>query len=89
MDFVGSIHKSRVKEWQAERKNERDQFIQETSKFIFGILHMKLEMTAATEEFNLAAQLSIDSARKLAFTLFPDLTDKELQEMWNKYAEGN
>jgi len=89
MEFVGSIHKKYVKQRQEERKSERDQFIQDAAKLIFGILHLKLDLAASTDDYSRAAVLSIDSAKKLASSLFPDLSEKELQEQWNKFVEGN
>ncbi|MDZ7290138.1 MAG: hypothetical protein ONB44_01805 [candidate division KSB1 bacterium] len=89
MEFVGSLHKRYVTQWQSERKNERENFVRETAKFIFGVIHLKLDFSASPEDYSRAMELALENARKLALVFFPDLTEKELQGMWNKFIEAN
>ncbi len=88
MDFSGAYHKKYIAQLQSERKKERDKFLADTAQLIFAIMHTKLELDAPADDYKRALDIAIDSARKLAFLLFPDLTDKELEAAWKKIVEA-
>lgn len=88
MEFTGAYHKKYLTQLQSDRKKERDKFIADTAQMIFVSMHTKLALDAPADEYKQALDIAIESARKLAFILFPDLTDKELEAAWKKVVEA-
>jgi hypothetical protein len=88
MEFTGAYHKKYITQLQSDRKKERDKFIAETAQLIFVGMHAKLDLNAPADDYRQALDIAIENARKLAFILFPDLTDKELEAAWKKVVEA-
>ncbi len=88
MEFTGAYHKKYITQLQSDRKKERDQFLADTARLIFGVMHTKLDLNAPADDYKRALDIAIENARRLAFILFPDLTDKELEAAWKKVVEA-
>jgi hypothetical protein len=88
MEFTGAYHKKYITQLQSDRKKDRDKFIAETAQMIYVSMHTKLDFNAPEDDYKRALDIAIENARKLAFILFPDLTDKELETAWKKVIEA-
>lgn len=87
MEFFGAYHKRFITQLQSDRKKERDKFIADTARMIFISMHAKLDFDAPADDYKKALENALESAKKLGFTLFPDLTDKELEAAWKKVID--
>jgi hypothetical protein len=88
MEFTGAYQKKYLTQLQSDRKKERDKFLADTAQLLFVILHTKLDLNASADDYNQVLDIAIESARKLALVLFPDLTEKELEAAWKKVVEA-
>jgi hypothetical protein len=87
MEFTGAYHKRYITQLQSDRKKERDKFIADTARMLFVSMHAKLDFDAPADDYKKALDIALDNAKKLGFTFFPDLTDKELEAAWKKVIE--